>query len=343
MRTKLFLLLIFSSLTSLSYSQKLTKEDFQGLWYRVNVHKVNTPKKNYDSLHNLLSEENINANSFRKTIEKIDSSRKNTDSIIKLPETVLAEGFLTDRCKEFLDVFEISNNTAKFYSNIYYSEIIYTRRERYDLEKRYGYKFISDNEGEIYETNFKIKNNALFFKRYDSDTWVQNEIVFYKNDTLILRNFAQNLFDVYVKKKADKNINYKIQGIISYHSACIRVCPTYTAEISAEGKISFFYANSEKVQRGIVVYQDEYYGNHSGKISKKNLNELFHILSFFDVSKSEKRYCMGMPDSDFRTLTFTLDNGKEVEIKDFHFNGPPVLRVVDKMIHKFVIDMISKK
>ena len=111
-------------------------------------------------------------------------------------------------------------------------------RDRYDLEKRYGYKFISDNEGELYETNFKIKDDTLYFRRFDSDIWIQDEIVYYKNDTLILRNSAQHLLNFYVRMKPDKNINYKIQRITSYHSAWLGTCISYTANIGLDGNVN---------------------------------------------------------------------------------------------------------
>ena len=90
MRTKLILLLIFSSLTSLSYSQKLTQEDFQGLWYRISDRQDTKRLKSNDSLYNLIREENITTGSYREAFEEIDSS-KNSDSSIVVPKTLLQE------------------------------------------------------------------------------------------------------------------------------------------------------------------------------------------------------------------------------------------------------------
>lgn len=346
MRTKLFLLLIFSSLTSLSYSQKLTQEDFQGLWC-----KVYEPEKNYDSLYNLISEEVIYANPHRESIEKINTQERDTGSINGDPNTLLNEikiltgGFGAEySCQELLDVFEINNNTAKFFSNIYYSNVVYTPFEREDLKKMHGHKFLSESEGDAYETIYRLNGDTIFFKKKNSDSWGKNEILYHKNDTLILKNSAQHLLNIYVKMKPDKNISYKIQGITSYYSACLGTCISYTAGISTDGNVNLFYVDSPWEQKkSIKIYDGEDPRIHTDQLDKKKMNELFHILSYFDITKSKKRYCVGMTDSDFRTLTFTLDHGKEIEIKDFHFSGPPILRVVDKIIHKFVIDIVSKK
>ncbi len=342
MRAKLFLFLIFSSLTSLSYSQKLTQEDFQGLWYRINEYG-----KNFDSLYNLQYQKIISANSYRDTIEKIDIPKKSLDSVNRVPNNLLDEisvltgGFRAQySCQEPLDVFEINNNSAKFYTNVFYSDVFYSDEERYELQETYGYRFLFANEGEIFETNYTIKDDTLFLKRKEFNSIAQNEILYCKNDTLVLRNSRQNYYNVFVKKKIEKNIRYKILEIISYRSVCLGTCPEYTTDINANGRINYVYTNSPMESKKLAEIKD---GEYFGKINKKDMNELFYILSFFDVTKSEKSFCIGMTDTDFRSITFTLDNGKVIKIRDFHYSGPPFLRVVDEMIYNFMKKVASKK
>lgn len=342
MRTKLFLLLIFSSLTSLSYSQKLTQEDFQGLWYRINEYG-----KNYDSLYNLKYGKIIYANSYRDNIEKINATKKDVDSTNEVPNSLLDEisvltgGFRAQfGCEQPLDVFEINNNSAKFYTNTYFSDILYSDEERNEIEKIYGYRHLFANEGEIFETEYKLKDDTLFIRKRTSNSMARNEILYFKNDTLILRNSGQNYYNVFVKKKIENNIKYKILRISSTRSACLGTCPQYITDIDANGKINFVFTNSAMLSKKLVEIKD---GDYSGKINKKDMDELFHILSFFDITKSEKSFCIGMTDTDFRSLTFLLDNDKKIKIRDFHYSGPPFLRVADEMIYNFMKKVASKK
>lgn len=244
MRTKLFLLLIFSSLTSLLYSQSLTNENMQGLWYMID----NETQK-FDSIYNLRYDSIIFVHKSRNEITELQikankksknpRSRNSGDYDDLLDEiTVLTGGFGAKYGgEEPLEVFEVKDNEVIFFTNIYESGLVYHYEEIIGLKKKYGEKFIGSQDDKIISTEYYIDGNTLSFAQYHSDSWTHNEILYYGNDTLIVRNPTRNDYYVYVRKQFDTTIDYKIKKIISNRFRS-------TIEITDNGDINFAFKNS---------------------------------------------------------------------------------------------------
>ncbi len=332
MRTKLILLLIFSSLTSLLYSQSITNENMQGLWYMID----NETQK-FDSIYNLRYDSIIFIDNWRNQLTEIPERKQKTYSVqqMLLQEiTVLTGGFGAKYGgEEPLEVFEVKDNEVIFYSNIYESGLVYHYEEIIDLKKKYGEKYIGSQDDKMISTEYYIDGNTLSFAQYHSDSWTQNEILYYGNDTLIVRNPTRNDYYVYVRKQIDTTIDYKIKKIISRRFRS-------TIEINDNGDINFAFKNSGFYVKKPVEIED---GNYSFKISTQDLEEILHLLKYKNIRTGKKSFNIGSTHQSPYYMTFILENGEEIEYKFHYCNGPPELRIIESKINSLVKDLSRKK
>ena len=345
MRTKLFLLLIFSSLTSLLYSQKLTEEDFQGLWYIIN-----NRTQNFDSLYNLRYDSIIFVHNWRNEITELDVPAKKVSSHRRyntsVPESLLQEisvltgGYGAEYGGTFeqLEVFEVKNNKAKFFTNLYKSDLVYHGNDTRELENKLGENFLEYLEYEPVETEFRIEGNELLFAKYQIDSWTRNEILYYNNDTLIVKSPERNDYSVYVRRQVEIGIDYEILNASLFQSFCWGSCPRYTFTINNSGKIFLRYKGGAWGSKKRKAEED-----YSYQITSEEFEEIFDIMKYLNLKKiGNKRYYVHPHDSKYK-IKFTLSGTEEVEVEDYTDNGPSELRIIYVKIEKLIAKIISKK
>lgn len=346
MRTKLFLLLILSSLASLSYSQKLNQKDFQGLWYLID----NETQK-FDSIYSLKFDSLIFVSTYRaeKNRLQIQAHKQQKRPGIKdardyddlLDEiTVLTGGFGAKYSgEEPLEVFEVIENKAKFYTNIYKSGLVFNEYDLKELKKKYGESFFKFIENKPRETEFRLGSYEILFAKYQSKNWTRNDILYFNNDTLIVRSPERNDYSVYVRKHEDTGINYTIKEIVSKEFFCLGTCPHYETHIATDGEINFTYENSAGNKKFKIKIPN---GKYSFKVKKDDLDELLYLLKYKNLLVGEKYFSPGMTCVIPFEIAFVFENGQKIEYKFYH-KGPPELRVLQENIYNLMVKLANQR
>ena len=232
------------------------------------------------------------------------------------------------------EAFEIKKKEIIFFENLYESNLVYTYRERKIKKNNSENADSTFNNTYLFKTNYILKDNFLFVRQFNSDIWSKNEILHFSDDTLILRNSKQNFYDVYVRKKIDNEINYKISVVSLHQSFCFGSCPKFDLVISNSGKIFLNYTDgSFKKKNGVYFY----------KITQEEFADFFSILKYLNLNKIEKTEYSTHPHDSRRKLKFFLGNMKEIEFKDFTDYGPVELRILNQMIYNLVNNIVNKR